>query len=105
MKVSPPAGVEEVTVEIGNHYVVIDKLYGSTVAFNLRIHFEASRAEWVIERQWHNKYVEWARIPAQLEDDFGGYGLPCGCWFYPDQDKNKRCAEHYINIGGDPADD
>lgn len=59
--------------EIGsNDTVVIDKLYGPLIMANLRITACAEECCWIIEREWieTSKYIEWCRIPAQLEEEF-----------------------------------
>lgn len=58
--------------EIGNEQsVIIDKIYSSPIFTPLRITACSEECCWIIERQWieTGKYIEWCRIPAQLEEE------------------------------------
>lgn len=74
---------EEKIVEIGNEFVIIDKVFGPLDFAKLRIKPDIENCEWVIERKSfikivrHEKYdeykdtwVEWVRIPGQIEQDY-----------------------------------
>jgi hypothetical protein len=52
--------------------VEIDKLYGSTVFWSLRVSCDLAACEWVIERSMGpmGDWKEWTRIPGQLDSDF-----------------------------------
>lgn len=68
-------GEDIITLEHGYETIILDKLYGPTIFANLRIRAVISpTAEWVIERQSiinrEVKWVEHARIPAQLDGEF-----------------------------------
>jgi hypothetical protein len=59
-------------VEIGSaDDVIIDKLFGPTVAAKLRITANTERG-WVIERALikSGRWIEWCVIPMQIDDDF-----------------------------------
>ena len=62
----------EKRVEIGTECVVIDKVFGPTIFVDLRITPDIERAEWLIERATGPEgiYVEWCRIPGQMDLDF-----------------------------------
>ncbi len=50
--------------------VVLMKLFGPLIFCDLRIRANAEACEWIIERQSNCKWVEVARIPGQLDEDF-----------------------------------
>ena len=70
---------EEIIVEVGYQSVIIDKLFGPQIFANLRITADPSTNTWKIERQtimndkegnsWV-EWIEWVRIPGQLEIEF-----------------------------------
>lgn len=64
---------EQITLYVGSHQVVtIEKEFGPTIFAPLRIkQVVGNKAEWIIERQGGDeKWIEVARVPAQLESDF-----------------------------------
>jgi hypothetical protein len=70
---------EKIKVEVGYQSVIIDKLFGPMIFANLRITADPKTNTWLIERETifqtagggsHHEWIEWVRIPGQLEREF-----------------------------------
>lgn len=79
VSICPPSDIKTVNIEIGYQQVILEKNFGSLVFHDLRIHADPSDGTWVIERSMgfqhenddtFDQWVEWVRIPGQLEQDF-----------------------------------
>mgnify|MGYP001611178823 CR=1 FL=1 len=65
--------MKEQTVEIcEDDKVIIEKLFGPLIFANLRVTPDFKSNLWIIEREWFNsgKWIEWCRIPGQIEEEF-----------------------------------
>jgi hypothetical protein len=68
-------GPHDVDIQTGaDGKVTIDKVYGPTVFWEIRISMDLSSCEYVIERSMGplGEWREWTRIPGQLDEDFSG---------------------------------
>ena len=64
---------ELATIECcGDNPVIIDKFFGPQIFAPLRITADTKTNEWIIEREIikDSKYIEWARIPGQYNEEF-----------------------------------
>jgi hypothetical protein len=67
------SGEHEAEIQIpSTGKITIDKLYGPTIFWDIRISCDINTVEWVIERSMgpRGTWKEWCRIPGQLDEDF-----------------------------------